>query len=252
MNNGYKLAFIIAHKYISGYPSYLKYYIDNINNFYTDSLIIVVDNNSLKLNEITEQFLNEKNIIFLTNNTDCKFEIGAYKVGINYMINNSLLNNYDYCVFTQDTYVLKNKYDFNNLKKENIEASSIIGWTNDLEKMDVCIPVLNKIGLLNRLNETNLCWCNSFIVSKNKVLDLYNLLYNIIIVNRHQSEGSERYLGRILFELNNHKNYAIDGNDNNYVIDGVTHNCLSVNVFDNINKFFCKTCQQKNERTIEN
>jgi hypothetical protein len=78
------------------------------------------------------------------------------------------------------------------------------------------------------------------------------LLYSIIIVNRHQSEASERYLGRILFELNNHRNFAIDGDDNNYVIDGVTHNCLSVNVFDDINKFFCKVCQQKNERTIEN
>ena len=244
-----KLAFIIAHKYISGYPSYLKYYIDNINKFYINALIIVVDNNSTRLNEITEQFFNEKNIIFLTNNTDCKFEIGAYKVGINYLINNDLIENYDYYIFTQDTYVLKNKYDFNILKDNQVEAGAIIGWNNDLEKIDVCYPVLSSIGLLNRLNETNLCWCNSFVISKNKILGLYNLIYNITIVNRHQSEASERYLGRVLFELNNYKNFALDGDDNNYIIDGITHNCLSVNIFDNINKFFCKVCQQKNERT---
>lgn len=244
------LVFVIAHKYVRGYVSYIKYYIDKINELYPKSQIIVVDNNSKNINDIKDLFNNYENVILLENNIECKFEIGAYQVGIDYLIEKNILHNFSYAICTQDTYLLKNKYDFNVLKSKNIKASSIIGWPNDLEKMDVMKPVLERLGLFNNLHSTNLCWCNSFVVDTDKLEQLNYLFKQIVVTTRHQSEASERYLGRILLELNG-GNETIDGGDNTFIVDGVRHNCLTVDPLKNIDKYFCKKAQQKNERTIE-
>ena len=42
-----KLCFIITCKVYHNYISYLTLYVNNIINFYNDSLIILVDNNSV-------------------------------------------------------------------------------------------------------------------------------------------------------------------------------------------------------------
>jgi len=246
-----KIVFIIAHKYFKGYTSYLKYYISNILNFYENPLILVVDNNSLNKNEIFDTIDKNDNIIFIDNQIESKFELGAYQVGINYLIDNKLINEYDYFVFTQDNYIIKNKFDFNTLKINNTHAAPLIGWQNDLAKMDIVKPVLTNLGLFNRLDETNLCWCNSFVLSKDKVIEFYNYIKDIVITVRHQSEGSERYLGRILFELNNGVNFSIDGAINTFISNGVTYDCHSINGYAKIDKYFCKISQQKNENTNE-
>ena len=245
-----KIVFIIAHKYYRGYQSFLTQYITNINNFYQDALIIVVDNNSEYKNDIFSSIELTPNIILLDNNIDCKFEIGAYKVGIQYLVSNNLLEKYDYVVMTQDTFFINKKYDFNKLTKDKISAASIVGLKNDCLKEDVLVPILQGINLYSEVEKTYLCWCNSFILSVNKVKDFYNYIKNIVITRRHESEASERYLGKILFELNDHTNYAVDGNDENYYIDGVCYNCLTLPGIDNIDKFFIKICQQKNEGTV--
>jgi hypothetical protein len=245
-----KLVFIIAHKYYRGYNSFLHRYISNIISFYKDALIIIVDNNSEFKNDIFSTIELNSNIILLDNNTDCKFEIGAYKVGIQYLLTNNLIEKYDYVVMTQDTFFLNRKYDFNNLVRGKIEAASIIGLNNDCEKKDVLIPVLQSINLYSEVEKAYLCWCNSLILSKNKIKDFFNYIKDIVITRRYESEASERYLGKILFELNNGINYAIDGNDENYNIEGVSYNCLTLPNYDNINKFFIKVCQQKNEGTV--
>jgi len=244
-----KIVFIIAHKYFRGYPSYLKYYIDNILAFYDNALIIVVDNNSPNKEDIFRTISYNPKIIFLDNDIKCKFELGAYQVAIKYIIDNNLIEKYDYYVCTQDTYILKNKFNFGELK--DVKAASIIGWRNDLAKMDVVATVLDELGLFNNLESTNLCWCNSFVVSNEKLTKLYGYLTKIIIERRHESEASERYLGRILSELNDGINYTIDGSDNSYLIDGVRYDCHNVNPYVNIDKHFCKIAQQKNEGTIE-
>jgi len=245
-----KLVFIIAHKYFRGYQSFLKHYITNINTFYKNALIIVVDNNSEHKDDIFSTIESASNIILLDNDTVCKFEIGAYKVGIQYLITNNLLKKYDYVVLTQDTFFINKRYDFNNLAIDKIEAASLIGLKNDCLKEDVLVPVLQSINLYSEVEKTYLCWCNSFILSTNKVNDFYHYVKDITITRRHESEASERYLGKILFELNNHINYAIDGTDENYNIDGVNYNCFTLPGIENINKFFIKVCQQKNEGTI--
>ena len=105
--------FIIAHKYFRGYPSYLRYYIDNILNFYKNSLILVVDNNSEFKEDIFSTIETRDNIVFLNNNIDCKFELGAYNVGFKYLIERNKLSEFDYVFCTQDNYIIKKKYDIN-------------------------------------------------------------------------------------------------------------------------------------------
>jgi len=245
----YRVSFIIAHKYFRGYESHLKYYIEQIFNLYNNAFIVVVDNNSTFKSEIFDTLPNNNNIVLLDNNIDCKFELGAYQVGIKYMIDNNLIHLFDYYVFTQDNFILKNKYNFNNLFDHNINACQINSWKNDWAKMDVCEPILKNIGLFNKLDESKLCWCNSFITSKKVVNKLYEYLTKIVITTRHQSEGSERYLGRILLELNDgHPTIDIDGDIGELI---KKYDCWNVTPRNEINSYFIKVVQQKNERTID-
>jgi hypothetical protein len=244
-----KVCFIIAHKYFRGYESYLKYYVEQILNFYSNSLIVIIDNNSNYKEDVFKTLPENEKIILLDNDIECKFELGAYQVGLNYIIKNELINKYDYYIFSQDNFILKNKYEFNVLTKSGIKACPINSWTNDWEKMDVCEPVLKNLNLFNRFNETKLCWCNSFILSKEKVENLHSYLKQIIITNRHQSEGSERYLGRILLELNDGiPTIDIDGDIS--VLKN-KYDCWNVDPKKEINSFFIKIVQQKNERTVD-
>ena len=167
-----KVVFIIAHKYFRGYTSYLKYYIDNILNFYEKSLILVVDNNSEFKEDILSTIEVKDNIVFLNNEIDCKFELGAYKVGFNYLIETNKLSEFDYVFCTQDNYIIKKKYKFNILKNNNNKAASIINLQNDYQKNDVALPILKKLGMTNKL-ESSLV---SSSLSSNHHHNLYNYL----------------------------------------------------------------------------
>ena len=196
-----KVVFIIAHKYFRGYTSYLKYYIDNILNFYEKSLILVVDNNSEFKEDILSTIEVKDNIVFLNNEIDCKFELGAYKVGFNYLMETNKLSEFDYVFCTQDNYIIKKKYNFNILKNNNIKAASIINLQNDYQKNDVALPILKKLGMTNKLESSFICWCNSFLLSTDRVSQFYEYIKDIVITVRHESEASERYLGRLLLEI---------------------------------------------------
>jgi len=50
-------AFIIAHKYVRGYTSYIEYYVNNIQTHYPEALTIVVDNNSEHIDDILQKCL---------------------------------------------------------------------------------------------------------------------------------------------------------------------------------------------------
>ena len=148
--------FVIAHRYVRGYISYIEHYIDNITKFYENALIIVVDNNSPYKDDVLDKFKNKNNIILLDNNIEHKFEQGAYLVGVNYILENNLLNKYDYYVFTQDTYILKNKYNFDILIDNDVFACPI-SWGNGTQDFDMSYirPYLYNLGLWDDNLEIN-------------------------------------------------------------------------------------------------
>jgi hypothetical protein len=239
------LFFIIAHKYYRNYKNYIKDYVNNIKEFYPNANIIVVDNNSTHDNPCFEN-LKEEGVIILENNSICKFELGAYKVAIDYLKVNNLIRSDTYFIFTQDNFIIKNKYDFNTLKMNNVNACPIVTWVNDWEFFTICKSILESVGLFNNLEKVNFCWCNSFIINGDKLLEFYDFIKNIVITTRVESMASERYLSRIFWEINDNQNFDIDGN-----IDDLDYYCHSVDITDNVSNFFCKLSQQKNEKTLE-
>lgn len=264
MKNTSKIVFIISHYYLRGYKSYTKFYVENINKFYENPLIIITDNNSEHKNDIFDDLKDIKNVVLLDNNIECKYELGAYQVGLRFLIEKNLLYNYDYCVFTQDNFVIKNLFDFNSLKEKNVKACPINSWNNDRALEGITERVLSNLGLYDdKMDETMLCWCVSFIISTEKINTFYEYLKKIIIKDRVASEASERYLGRILYELNEHVNVDIDGNmeqcNGTYILERLEpqdrpmgmqymkYNCFNVDVVnDEIpNSFFVKTIQGK-------
>lgn len=248
--NTYKLCFIIAHKYYRNYTSYMQYYVDNIQLFYPGSLCIIVDNNSTHINDIIVKLKDYKNVVILTNASKCKFEIGAYKVGISYLLNNNLLDSYDYIIFSQDTFVLKNKFNFNELRNQNVTACSLtLGDLNNhggLMHVSESQIILKKLNLLDSIEKIGLCWGNSFILHNSKIKEFFDITKDIMITERIESEWSERYLATIFYYLNNNKNNGLNS------IYNYKYNCCSVNMFeDKIDEYFVKNTQHKTEKTIE-
>ena len=254
-----KPVFIIAHKYFRGYESYVEYYINNIKKYYEQALIIIVDNNSTHVEDIFNNLQKYENVVLLNNDIECKFEIGAYQLGLKYLIDNDLIKNYPYVVLTQDTFILKNKVDFNQFFNDNIKACTINTYFQDGMLQHISNEVLSNLGLLSDLDKVTFCWCCSFIISNENVIKLHDYFKKIVITNREQSCAAERYLARILWELNDYKNNDIDG-DIRYL--GETWNgnrnpdpkydCHSVNPYDeNIKTFFVKRAQQKTEKTLD-
>jgi len=252
LNDKNKIVFIIAHKYYRGYQSYTEYYINNINTFYKDSLIIVVDNNSVNKDDIFNNLKKYENVVLLDNNIECKFELGAYTVGLQYLVENDLYNNYDYITMTQDTFIIKNRYDFNELYSRNVTACPLVGGVvNDEIKFGYSsqyIPLLESLGLKGRLDEMTFCWCTSFVISTTKTEQLFGYIKQLNITVRDQSCASERYMARILLELNDGENHSLDC-DLNDVIN--KYDCHSVDLLSNVPSYFAKRAQQKTERTID-
>ena len=248
--NNYKLCFIIAQKYYRNYVSYTQYYVDNIQLLYPGSLCIIVDNNSVYVNDIIIKLKDYNNVVILTNASKCKFELGAYKVGISYLITNNLIDNYDYTIFSQDTFVLKNKYDFNELREKNITACSLtLGDLNNhggLMHVSESQIILKKINLLDSIEKIGLCWCNSFILHNLKIKEFFDIIKDIIVTEKIESQYSERYLAAIFYYLNNNKNNGLNS------IYNYKYNCCSVNMFeDKIDEYFVKNTQNKCEKIVE-
>jgi hypothetical protein len=220
-----KLIFIIAHKYFRQYRSYISLYIENINKYYPESLIIIVDNNSKYIDDIKTIF-NKPNIIVLINNTISKFEIGAYQVGLKYIIDNNICD-YTYIIFAQDTMLLNKPFDINFLVNEHVYAATL--WSHK-QAMNRELPIflsqtgfgyrikeiLTELNICDKLEECIFCWCHCFIIHLSKIDTFYNMIKNIIHPTRCDSYASERYMTRILYELNNHKSYSICGDTSNY------------------------------------
>ena len=255
MEENYNVCFIIALKYYRNYQTSITYYVDNIQKYYKNAFTIIVDNNSTYIQDINEMFKDYKNLVIITNIGECKFEIGAYKAGISFLITYNLINTYDYCVFTQDTFVLKNKYDFDNLRKNNTLATTLVSWANSITSsynhgffVEISQKVLSSLNLQNSIHLLSLCFSNSFILHRSKVLEFLDIVKDIVITKRVESVYSERYLSGILYHLNNRIIADIDGD-----MERLEYNNQKVSIiYDNIpNHYFVKRAQQKNEDTVD-
>jgi len=219
VEDDYKVCFMIANKYIRNYPSFIDHYVENIQNCYKNSLILIIDNNSDNFEDINIRLkkYENNNLVIITNTSESKFELGAYKFGINYIINNNLLSKYDYYIFTQDTFVLKNKFDFYKFIENNVFACPIKCHIDDnfnRHSNDYYDPLvstlLHKLNLQNNINDLRLCWANSFVLHNSKVKQFYELVKDIITKNKTDACLVERLLSPILYTLNNYKNYTLD------------------------------------------
>jgi hypothetical protein len=256
MEDNCKVCFIIANKYFRGHVSYIDYYVSNIKNLYKDSLVLIIDNNSTYIEDIIQKLkkYENDNVLLLTNNSECKFELGAYKIGMNYLLSNNLLNNYDYLICTQDTYVLKNKYNFNNLIENNVFACPIKTHINDNHNRHqhsyytkLVQIILNRTNLNDKINELRLCWANSFILHKSKVEDFLNLTDDLIITTKKESQDGERYLSAIIYKLNNYNNFAIE---NVYTDEEIHPHLWHIDIPNTESKFyFEKRISDKDENT---
>lgn len=257
MKDNYKLCFIIALKYYRNYETYIKYYVDNIKKYYEDSFTIIVDNNSKYIENVYEMFKDYKDLIITTNNTECKFELGAYKVGINYLISNNLTEHYNYYIFTQDTFILKNRYDFNILTEKNVLATTIsqhILTRNDDSNFlyhdyitrPFVMSILKRLNIENKINNFRLCWGNSFVLHNSKIKDFLDITRDIVVLTKAEACDCERYFSGILYVLNNNKNFKI----NNYNEDEVflLWNINPINY--ETNHYFLKKITNKTEMTV--
>jgi hypothetical protein len=211
-----KIVFIIAHKYYRNTPHYIDYYVKNIQTFYPNALTIIVDNQSTHMEDLTEKL---KGITVLINRSNDQFELGAYKYGIQYLMDQHLVDQYDYCVFTQDTFVVKNKYDFNVLSTHNITAACIYDQPQNPENefANGLNNILTSIGRYNYRDEYTFCCCNSFILHSSKIVEFLEICRPIITTDKLGSRYSEYFLARIVFELNNYKMFAIQGGAENII-----------------------------------
>lgn len=245
--------FIVALKYFRDKPTYIKEYVNNIISFYQNSFVLIVDNNSENIEDIKKIFINYCNVNIITNVSESKFELGAYNFGINYVLEKGLNNNYEYFVFTQDTFLIHNKYNFENLLINDVKACPIVGsypgtFSNDFKdrmghhaeghKNQYLIKyTIMRLGLVDVIPELTFCFANSFVLKKDKLIEFSELTNFIKVTNKFQSESSERFLAGVLYLLNGRKNSSIE----QFVTNDIMHLISIGNIlmFDFFKKHMC-------------
>jgi hypothetical protein len=240
------LCFIIACKCYKTYDSYIPFYVSNINEYYPDAKIILVDNNSVYKDPLLA-VKDNPSVTILENTSPSKFELGAYNFAAEYILQNNL--EYDYYICTQDTFVLVNKYDFNTLMQNNIAAASL-GHFYFHRASSLHIRMLQYLGIYDPAEEFLCCWCSSWVVSHTNLLKIRIMFSSILLTERYHSMETERYMGKILKLLNNNNSYAIE-----QVVEGNNYNCHTIDPRSieakNTGNYFIKRAQQKNEKTPE-
>ena len=227
-----KLCFIIACYIPNNLVVYIDYSINKINEFYPNSQIILVDNNS-ENKDYYNQFKGVSNIILLENTSEQKYEIGAYNFAVEHIKKNNLI--FDYYILLQDSIIPLHKYDFNSL---NIPAVIIIKIEREL--MDCPVRCPDKDGwrdVLRSINNYNFdyegCMNCSFISNHDTLLKIHDMTKNISIKNKTDSIVSERWIGVIIQTFNNNSPLSIDG----YHKD-IKYNFVDVNIKNDKKDFY--------------
>jgi hypothetical protein len=212
--NSYKVLFLIAQKYVKGYPTFVEYYVNNIRTMYPDnSFIVIVDNNSTFFDEIKERVGERDNCVILSNTGECKFELGAYQIGMKYIIEHDLHVQYDYCVFSQDTFVLKNKFPFETLFRNNVLATPLYLYpVSDIHEYYTPFVqnILRKHDLLQYLPMHTVCWANSFVLHKSVFAEFQRMVEGIVVLIKEEACYCERFFGVMIYRLNGCRHYSIE------------------------------------------
>lgn len=245
-----KYCFVIAHRHVVGYESYLQFYIYHIEKYHSGSCIIVVDNNSASPLGNEDYIRDNKRVVFLTNLSNCKFEIGAYLTGIDFLVSRAMLPLFDVIFFTQDNFVLKNKINHKRLCRDQFVAATICTfdfWDID----DVTKKMFHDLKLSFDRSKVHFgCWCSSFLIRANLVEVLRSRLGRLTLTTRAQSQAGERALGQLLsqlsIELANKPLDALDGRTTD-----LPYNPFSIDlILDSVPTTFGKRLQQKTEVTV--
>lgn len=256
-----KVVFTIAHKYIRGHETNIDYYVSNIKKYYKDSKVFIVDNNSTDIKDIEDKLSHyltqpEYDVQILHNQTEYQFELGAYHYGIQTLLETNEWKNYDYFVFTQDSYILKNKYDFHLLRNNRQYACPLMELDEEYNKSSFHVPftmkILEDIHISPEVEKLTLCWANSFILHQSKIEEFYSMTKGIRITNKEESCHTERFLAGVLYKLNGHRNYNIDGfvTSDLEITDQLPYNPWTVNVkYYPTHKYFVKSIYNKTEET---
>ena len=177
-----------------------------------------------------------------------------------------MLKEYYYYVFTQDTYILKNKYYFEELEENGVLACPV-SYAHGIQDIPIqqIKPYLEYLGIYDSniqyneipiinpeditpdiLNKVLHCYCSVFIVHMTKIIELYGYISKLKLTKRIDSELFERYFAYVLYKLNNNKNYQIDFNP--YSL----YDKYNVNLLDDFdNGFFAKQQQRKRENVVD-
>ena len=249
-----KICFVIALKYYRTYPVYIREYVDNIRRYYEDSFIIIVDNNSEHIRDITFDF---DNVVILTNTSPQKFELGAYNLGIKYIIDNGLTEKYDYYTFTQETFMLCEKFDVDELANNGVKACPLVGskqgsfaseFTSEFVfgfKETLIRDTISDLGLMNKTQELSFCFASSFILHKSKLHEFNKMTSNIIVLNKIHSQCCERFLAGIFYILNEGVNTALEDK----LVDDFCSSICPGNIIKL--KYFTKYLHFRNDTTTE-
>ena len=186
---------------------YYTYYIDNINAFYDNSLIIISDNNSKHLDDIRNLFNSYNNVVFLVNESYCKFELGGYKIGIQYILQNNAhinINLDNFNIFVQQYELKKNTIDNITLEEYNSLVIDLNIWIQEYK--DNNGKTINITVFDSFLNSLNL-YLQQYSQQNNIVINLDDLNIESITTNfingKIAVEVYFNYLSRIFINSNN-------------------------------------------------
>jgi hypothetical protein len=198
-------------------------------------------NNASSYTEFFDRFINTPNLIIIENISESTYELGAYIFATNYIIHKNL--NFDYYICTQDTFVLVNEFNLNELKLNNTTACSISNFSFD-RMFDLHKNVLMQLNMYEP-NYTFLgCWCSSFCVTHEKLLQIYTILKDTHMKTKQDSIECERFMGYILNILNDRKSTSIEKG-----YEGYNYDVFSTEPSSDRLNYFIKCIQGKNNHT---
>ena len=206
-----KLCFILANNYMKTSIPIIQQQLDTIRNWYANSFIIISINDADNLDEIYKTFMNYTNLIILSNTSDHKYELGAFYIAINWLIdtNNLVFKNY---IFMQNNLVLQHKYNFDVLQKYDIKCCRFFPHFENINCISYAekhnrhlyknIPdILKTLNIKNEANMINICCNFNCIINDENILKFYEYIKLCKITNKYDYEVYERVMGYILDEI---------------------------------------------------